>query len=295
MAAAEHDTGSVTLDTVARLHGIVTWFHVFIYSADEATEEFERVGLEGRSGYFASRAAGMGPVTPEVITATFYNFPHSLVERWMTGCWDRVTPEQALAARWQAVARVLDSHVRPALSDDAVAEATDIAQRAVDGLTWPGRPLAAGHAASLEQCPDHDLVRLWQLLSVLREWRGDGHVALLTAEPLDGVECTVITYALSKGRSFLKRSRSWPDEVWSSAVDRLTAEGWISAEDAMTDEGKARRRQLETRTNEVAAAMWNGFDDATVNRLGDLLEPAVEALTAANYFAMFGRPAGNQS
>ncbi|MDH3300539.1 MAG: hypothetical protein OES24_08530 [Acidimicrobiia bacterium] len=66
---------TVSLDTVAPLHGITTWFHVFIYSASEAVEEFEQVGLEGRSGYFASRAAPMGPVPPEVITATFYNFP----------------------------------------------------------------------------------------------------------------------------------------------------------------------------------------------------------------------------
>ena len=172
-----------------------------------------------------------------------------------------------------------------------IAEATDVAERAVDGLTWPGRPLAAGHAAVLDQCRDNDLVRLWQLIAVLREWRGDGHIALLTAEPLSGSECTVITYALSRGRSFLKASRSWSDDEWSAAVERLVADGWISAEDAMTDDGKARRRSLETRTNELAVPMWDGIDDATVNRLGDLLEPAVEALTAANYFAMFGRPA----
>jgi len=282
---------SVTLDTVARLHGITTWFHVFVYSAPEVTEEYDKIGLEGRSGYFASRAAPMGPVPPETITATFYNFPHGLVEHWMRGRWEAVTPADVSAARWRAVGRVLDTHVRPIMSANDIAEATDVAERAVDGLTWPGRPLAAGHAAVLDQCRDNDLVRLWQLIAVLREWRGDGHIALLTAEPLSGSECTVITYALSRGRSFLKASRSWSDDEWSAAVERLVADGWISAEDAMTDDGKARRRSLETRTNELAVPMWDGIDDATVNRLGDLLEPAVEALTAANYFAMFGRPA----
>lgn len=281
----------VSLQTVARVHGITTWFHVFIYAAPEATEEFDNVGLEGRSGYFASRAAPMGPVPPEVITATFYNFPHGLVERWMRGRWESVTPAEASAARWRAVGRVLDTHVRPVLSADAIAESIDIAARAVDGLTWPGRPLAAGHAAIVDRCPDDDLVRLWQLVAVLREWRGDGHIALLTTESLSGAECTVISYALSRGRSFLKASRGWADDEWSAAVDRLVDDGWISAEDAMTDEGKARRRALETRTNELAAQMWRGFDDATVNRFGDLLEPAVDALTAADYFAMFGRPA----
>lgn len=281
----------VSSETVARLHGVTTWFHVFVYSASEAIEEYEKVGLDGRSGYFASRAAPMGPVPPEVITATFYNFPHGLVEHWMRNRWDSVSPAEASAARWRAVGRVLDKHVRPVLSADAIAEATGIAQRAVDGLRWPGRPLAAGHASILDQCPDDDLVLLWQLMAVLREWRGDGHVALLATEPLSGAECTVLSYALSRGTSFLKASRSWGDDEWSAAVDHLTADGWISAEDAMTEEGKVRRRALETRTNELAAAMWDGFDDATVNRLGDLLEPAVDSLTAADYFAMFGRPA----
>ncbi len=289
--ASSPSSSPVTLDTVARLHGITTWFHVFIYSASEAAEEYEAIGLDGRSGYFASRAAPMGPVPPEVITATFYNFPHGLVERWMRGRWETVSPAEASAARWQAVGRVLDAHVRPVMSAEAVAEATAIVERAVDGLTWPGRPLAAGHAAVLDQCPDDDLVRLWHLTTVLREWRGDGHVALLTTEPLSGVECTVISHALAKGRSFLKASRSWRDDEWAAAVERLVATGWISAEDTMSDEGKVRRRALETRTNELAAEMWDGFDDATVNRLGDVLEPAVEALTAADYFAMFGRPA----
>ncbi|MDH4277157.1 MAG: hypothetical protein OEW83_03635 [Acidimicrobiia bacterium] len=285
------DVTPVSLETVARLHGITTWFHVFVYSAPEATEEFDKVGLDGRSGYFASRSAPMGPVPPEVITATFYNFPPALVERWMRGRWEAVSPTEASAARWRAVGRVLNTHVRPVMPADAIAEATDIAQRVVDGLAWPGRPLAAGHAAILDQCPDDDLVRLWQLVAVLREWRGDGHIALLTAEPLSGAECTVISYALSKGRSFLKASRSWGDDEWSAAVDRLTADGWISADEAMTEEGQVRRRALETRTNELAAAMWEAFDHVTANRLGDLLEPAVEALTAADYFAMFGRPA----
>ena len=282
---------NVSLETVGRLHGLSTWFHVFIYSSSEATEEYEQVGVTGRGGYFASRSACLGPVTAEVVTATFYNFPHELVERSMNGVWSRAWPEQVQAARWTAVARVLDTHVRPVMDPAAIAEATQILQRAVDGLTWPGRPLAAGNRAVLDACPDDDLVRLWQLNTIVREWRGDGHIALLVTEPLDGCECTVISYALSKGTSFLKGSRAWPQEQWSAAVERLTAGGWIEAEDAMSDEGKTRRRDLERRTNELAAPIWDGLGDDTVNRLGDILEPAVAALTGADYFARFGRPA----
>jgi len=283
-------SSDVSPKTVARLHGLTMWFHVFIYSAEEAVDEYESVGLKYRSGYFASRAAPLGSVPPEVVIATFYNFPPDLVNRSMEAVWDGITPAEAQAARWRAVSRVLDQHVRPIMAPDDIAEATDILSTTVAGLDWAGRPLAAGNAAILDDCPDDDLVRLWQLNTVVREWRGDAHIALLITEPLSGVECTVISYALSKGSSFLKRSRNWSDEAWSAAVDRLTADGWISAEDAMTGEGKARRRRLEERTNELALAMWAGLDDATVNRLGDLLEPAVNALTEAGYFTYFGRP-----
>src|SRR5438552_1203371 len=48
--------------------------HAMIYFSPEATERYVALGLEGQVGYFASRAAPMGPVGAEVVIATFFNF-----------------------------------------------------------------------------------------------------------------------------------------------------------------------------------------------------------------------------
>ena len=53
--------------------------HGMIYFSPEAAAAYERLGLTGRMGYFASRAAPMGAVPVEVVIATFYNFRPQLV------------------------------------------------------------------------------------------------------------------------------------------------------------------------------------------------------------------------
>ncbi len=281
----------VSLETVARLHSITTGFHVFIYFCPEAGASYATEGIEGRGGYFASRTAAMGPLPTEMVTATFYNFSPGIVAPAMDGVWDSVTAEQMQLARWRAVAEVCDATCRDALTEAEVDEALALAQRSVDALTWEGRPLAAGNQAAMalldaSEFADDKLVRLWQLVTIIREWRGDAHIGLLIAEPLTGAECTVISHALKGG--FTKASRAWPDEVWDAAVARLTADGWISDEETLTAEGAARREALEARTNEVSAPVWAGFDDAEVNRLGDLLQPLVDGIAEAGHLKPIG-------
>ena len=285
------------VDAASRLHDSTSLFHAFVYFADEAAEEYSAVGLSGRSGYFASRTAAMGALAPEMITATFYNFSPDVIYPTMAGVWDEVTPEDAQLARWRAVARVLDAHVAPVLSAEAIAEATELAAAAVEHLSWAGRPLAAGNAAVLgdlaeSELSGNSLVRLWQLVSVLREWRGDAHIGLLVAEPLDGAECTVVSAALSsKIAGAIKATRSWSDADWDAAINRLTARGWVDGEGGITDLGRSQRAAIERRTNELAAAMCDEIGVAGVDRLVELLAPANKALLDANYFAAIGRPA----
>ena len=61
-------------DVARRTHRTLEPFHGMIYFAPEAAEEYEALGIAGRDGYFASRAAPMGRVPAEVVIATFYNF-----------------------------------------------------------------------------------------------------------------------------------------------------------------------------------------------------------------------------
>lgn len=272
-------------------------FHAFVYFAPEAATAYEAVGATGRAGYFGSRTAAMGELPTEMVIATFYNFSTDLITESMRGLWDKVSATQLQDARWRAVAEVLDTHVRPVLSPNAIAEATELAQAAVDGLVWPGRPMAAGNAAVIptllaSEFASNDLVVLWQLITILREWRGDAHIGLLIAEPLDGVECTVVSEALAPYKpGTVKNSRAWADDDWAAAIDRLTARGWLDSEGKITDHGKAQRVQIENRTNELSIPLIADIGIAGSDRLVELLKPANDALIGANYFAAIGRPA----
>jgi hypothetical protein len=88
----------------------------------------------------------------------------------------------------------------------------------------------------------------------------------------------------------IRSTRAWSEDDWDKAVDRLRSRGWL-ADDGVTVEGRTKRGLIERRTNEIDAVVWDGMTDEAVNRFGDLLEPAVEALTMGGYFAAVGRSA----
>ena len=284
-----------SLKTVARVHDITTMFHAFVYFAPESASEYRALGVGGPSRYFASRAAPFGPVSADVVIATFYNFSPDLVRAGIDGVWNVVPPDEMQRARWRAVMQVLDSTVAGAMTDADVSEAMGLAESCVAGLSHAGRPLAAANASVLPLLDEPEfagnrLLRLWQLVTILREWRGDAHIGLLVAEPLDGCECTVVSEHLFHRPGVIRSTRAWPDSEWSRAVDRLRSRGWLD-EDGITADGRSRRSAIERRTNELDSAIWDGMDDEAVNRFADLLRPATEALTRDGYFAALGRPA----
>ena len=161
-----------TWRTLEPLHGL-------IYFAPEATEEYAAIGLVPEvGGYFASRAAPMGAVPAAVVIATFYNFRPEVVRREIPRAWEIASPAQILTARFRAADRALRRILGDAADGPDVAEAAVLARRAALAVVDhpEGRALFGGHA-SLEW-PDDPLLVLWHAQSLLREFRGDGHVAL---------------------------------------------------------------------------------------------------------------------
>src|SRR5215472_14891410 len=78
-------------------------YHAMIYFAPEAREAFANAGLKGYwMGYFASRAAPLGPVPAEVVAATFYNSHPRMVARAIPDAWHFADPARILAARYAA-------------------------------------------------------------------------------------------------------------------------------------------------------------------------------------------------
>ncbi len=74
--------------------------HAVTYFAPQARSAFEEAGLRGFwRGYFAGRAAPLGPAGAAVVTASFYNFAPAFVARAVPGVWELITPEEALHTR----------------------------------------------------------------------------------------------------------------------------------------------------------------------------------------------------
>jgi hypothetical protein len=288
----------ISRGAVSKLHDITTLFHAFIYFAPQASEEYEALGVKGRGGYFASRTAAMGPLPTEMVIATFYNFSPDLVRSAMDGVWNSVTASQMQIARWRGVDRVLNESVDPVLTSQAVTEAIGIAETTVGALSWDGRPLAAGNAAALgqlknvESLVNPELVHLWQLITIIREWRGDTHIGLLIAEPFGGAECTVVSESMGGYKpDTLRKSRGWSNDDWAAAIHRLSERGLTDDAGSVSEQGRMARNQIEARTNDLASPMWDAVGSEAAKQLGNLLKPANKALLEGNYFAALGRPA----
>ncbi len=206
-------------------------YHGAIYFVPEAGEEYAEVGLDDwMSGYFASRSAAMGAVGAEVVIATFFNFDHDLVRRSMDGVWEQASPASVLDARLTAVDRMLATNVLPVADPGDMARAVELVRAAADvACARPeGRPLFAGHA-SLDW-PDDDHLALWHGQTLLREFRGDGHIAALVDAGLNGCEALVTHGAAGEvPAAVLQATRRRSDEDWNAAIESLRSRGWLDA------------------------------------------------------------------
>ncbi|MFF0296316.1 hypothetical protein ACFYST_12765 [Kitasatospora sp. NPDC004614] len=252
--------------------------HALTYFSPEARAAYEAAGLRGYwRGYFGGRSAPLGAVDAAPVVAAFFNFAPQMVERALPEIWGRATPERALEARVEgatgALGRVL-AEVKPDLIDRSV----ELLERAVEGLDCAGRVLAAANAALPAQ--DGRLARLWQATTVLREHRGDGHVAALVAEGLDGCEALVVRCALDTRRETMQPHRGWTDAEWDEATERLIGRQWLAADGSLTTEGRRRHLALEAATDLAASRVWAHFHRTELDELADALRPISTACRA---------------
>jgi hypothetical protein len=264
-----------TWRTVEPLHGM-------IYFSPRADEAYAALGLDGnRMGYFASRGAALGAVPAAVIIATFFNFEPGLVRRVIPEAWSRATPAAILAARVGAADAALRDAFGDEIGSDAVVEAAVLARRAAEAASEhpEGRPLFAAHAAL--DWPDEPHLVLWHAQTLLREFRGDGHIAALVLEGLDAVEA-LVTHAASGDvpAATLQETRAWPDEAWRAACERLRDRGLLEAGDDLvfTDAGDAQRRRIEDRTDACAVVAYEPLGDDGCARLRELARPLSRAI-----------------
>lgn len=249
-----------------------------IYFVPEGPEAYEAVGLKGaRMGYFASRAAAMGPVGAEMVIATFYNFAPSLVRRSIPDAWSLASPPAILGARLEAVDQALERGLGPEIiTSGELAEAAALARATAEVAceSLEGRPLFAAHAGL--EWPDEPHLVLWHAQTLLREFRGDGHIAALLVAGIGPLDALVMHEASAETPSgFLQVSRAWGAEAWDAATEALKERGLIEPREKLelSDEGRRLRQQVEGETDARAASPYEALGEARCERLRALGRP----------------------
>jgi len=190
-------------------------YHAVVYFAPEPQAACTELGTRGYwMSYFALRAAPLGAAPPELIAALFYGFAPRLVARAVPDAWRVAAPERFLAVRLEAVDAALHRLLgAETLRSAEVAQAAGLAREAALAAPTAGRAMAAANAALPWPEPPH--LVLWHAQTVLREQRGDGHVAALLTAGLDPVESLALHAAAYKPpgqRSRILRALC----IWSS-------------------------------------------------------------------------------
>ncbi|GAA2012186.1 SCO6745 family protein [Brevibacterium samyangense] len=308
-------------ETGRRLFRHLDTVHAASYFAPEVAEALAGVGLDHPAGqYLASRTAPLGAVPSAVVTATFYNFAPAHVARHVPGCWDVATPREILDARTRGVeallARLFGPGENAAGTDGArsavversltAREITARLQPVLDELPDDGRPLFAAHRSAfdggvLTESPDlQAFMDLWIGCTLVREFRGDGHIGALLSHGLTGLEALVLHCAT--GTTFTpraaRRSRGWTEEEWADAEDALREHGLLTGsgdEARITDAGARLREEIEAVTDTSSAQVWKGFDDAALMSLASAVRDLSRVVVSAEAFpAKVFRPASGR-
>jgi len=244
-------------------------YHAITYFAPETRKATDALGLKGGwMSYFGCRAAPLGAVGPEFVAAVFYNFHPAMVARSLPDAWSYATPAQLLDARLTAV----DTAVRRLFPDGSFERAAELGRRAAEVAPLAGRPIAAANAAL--PWPDEPQLVLWHATTILRESRGDGHVAALVAAGLTPCQALVtISAAGGPSKEVFQVNRRWSDDEWSAAADDLRSRGLLDGDGGLTQAGRALRQQVEDTTDSLADQGWQALGDERAAELHDLVRP----------------------
>ncbi len=189
----------------------------------------------------------MGGVGPEQVASAFYSFSPRMVADYVEPAWRIASPAAVIEARTRAVDRAYRGLFGDRVTGPELAEAA--------ALDWPRAP--------------H--LQLWHAATILREHRGDGHLAALLTAGLDPVESLVSFAAIGAASAERFESRGWSPQEWAAARGRLAARGLVGADGAATETGRALRRSVERDTDQLAAGPWQSLGPAGTDRLAELL------------------------
>ena len=232
--------------------------------ARRVNEAQAELGLDFLSGYVWGRAAALGVPTPGVAASAFAWFEPGLVGRLLQAGQSAVSRERVLEVRQRETAASLAD----VLDGQDLAPVAERLLAAAGTLPRAGRPLYAGLLDL--PLPTDPAGRLQRACELVREARGDAHVAVAVSAGLGPVEMNVFTEVwngIAQGSYTV--SRGWDDAQVVAGAAVLEERGWL-VDGTLTEEGRQVRHELEAATD---LAQWR-----VVAALGDALDDVVGAL-----------------
>lgn len=261
--------------------------HLVAYFGPQVRAVAKAEGLGFHPSYVGMRAAPLGECSPAVVSAAFYNWNPEVVEKGWRTALDDHSPEQLLDARERIADQALTAAFGELRGSDQLPHVVGRLNEILAKAEKSGRALGAANLALSRDLEPH--VALWQATATLREWRGDGHVAALVANGLPAIEALVLHEAehpdpqvkgAPMGRSATQKSRAWTDEQWAAAAESLRGRGLLETDaERLTASGVELHQLLEDRTDDAAASIWAGVDDA--DEIFTAVRPFVKAVIDA--------------
>ncbi|WP_394934027.1 hypothetical protein [uncultured Ilumatobacter sp.] len=255
---------------------LVEPIHAITYFAPESQQAFEDADLPGFwRGYFGGRAAPLGAVDSGAVTALFFGFHPSFVDRAVPDIWTRCSPADALTARLDGIDRAWTAHGLP--NDRAqLKRAAFIVRRAAEAVADDRRPMFSANLAL--EMPAQPHLALWHATTLLREHRGDGHLVALAAMEVGPCEAHVLRLAYTGAPiDTVQPFRGWTDDDWIGAVGRLHERGVLDDTGHITEAGAALHVAIEELTDRLATAPLRSIQ-SELAELTHILTPVVRAL-----------------
>lgn len=227
-------------------------------------------GLDFFPAYVVGRGAPLGDVPSAVVAATFGVFAPAVIDAMWTGGIATLPPAEMIALRDRATATSLRDTIGPIASEEAAAAVAAVLERAVDAVDGTGRVLFAALRAQPRLSDPYG--RLWRAADLVREHRGDSHIAASVAAGLDPVRMGILSevwvgYPVGE----YSGTRAWPEETQAAAVRRLEADDMLAG-GAITDAGRAFRDAIEAATDTA--------QEELLAAVGDDLKAVVEQTDA---------------
>jgi hypothetical protein len=241
-----------------------------------AVEHFAALGLPGPVGYIAARCAPLAPAGSDAVIAAFGSISPLAIRTTFAMVESSTSFDEVWNARDAAVLEGLAMHspqLVPTLTRGA-----EIWWTIVEQLPTAGRTFFASHLRMKR--PDDPTLSGWHAINCIREWRGDTHWGLVTAQGLTGIEASILHNAwLGYDDNWLPISRgSTPGEI-AVGMELLRAKG-LAVENRITESGIELRETIEADTDSATAIPWQLLGEAASVKFAEDFEPPCELLLA---------------